>query len=525
MGYNQFSITEIVPDYSNKRITINTNFKVDASTVNTSTVELYESEIGNKTEYSLIVNNKTIVITFDDYPKFDTYYLRIEGIKDALKRPLSSFFSDFIYFKSKVKDKLSIIEPIHNETLNNNIVQFTIESTETINSSYYYLVQVSDTISFSHNVTEFTANGLVLLEEATENKNLIQFSAELSYDGQVYIRARVHQSNEIFGDWSEIISFNIMLEDMDSLKTDFMQEYVNTHDLFDEESFTEIVPLEIMDKSSLTEKHESLYMEFNKDIFVPEDAEEQDIYVRLGTVMAYKKDLSTNGMKEKVKLLLLVDPDDASTLIIQPLTKDRLLENCQYTVVLKDLKFEDGTTYSNKEVFYNNPADTFVTIESIKKITGSIVPDDILIKHISEAGKTAMYWAKKNVQHLSQVPDFTSEDFEEEYYPFYKFIEFMSAANALKEVYLGMITNPKKWKDVLSDLQREEEWDFAAMKAFIDGIEREADEWLELVVTITADPKWALRGRHFYSKMHIRNHPYHNTGWSSYPNNTFDRGF
>ena len=55
MGYNQFTVTNVEPDYSNKRIVISTNFKLDASSVNTKTVELFESEIGNKTEYSLIV--------------------------------------------------------------------------------------------------------------------------------------------------------------------------------------------------------------------------------------------------------------------------------------------------------------------------------------------------------------------------------------------------------------------------------------------------------------------------------------
>ena len=33
----------------------------------------------------------------------------------------------------------------------------------------------------------------------------------------------------------------------------------------------------------------------------------------------------------------------------------------------------------------------------------------------------------------------------------------------------------------------------------MDEMEHEADEWLELVVTITADPKWALRGKYSYA--------------------------
>lgn len=524
MGYNQFTVTNVEPDYSNKRIVISTNFKLDASSVNTKTVELFESEIGNKTEYSLIVNNKTIIIQFDDFPRFDTYYLKIEGIVDALKRPLSFFYSDFIYFKSKIRDRLTIINPVHNETLTDDVVQFNIESTLDINPDFYYLLEVGTNISFVHSIQSFKIDGVTAIDKDAEKQNLIRLAAEIRFDGQVYARARVHQNDELFSEWSDVISFNIMRGEIDSLETSFMEEFVNTHDLFDEASFIDIVPLEIMDRPSMTDKHDMLYLEFNKDIHVPINEDEDSLYTKIGTAMAFKKDLEAKGLKEKIKMNLLVDPDDASTLLMRPIGCE-LLENCQYTVVLKNIEFEDGTTYSNKEVFYNKPTDLYVSIDDVKKITGSLVPDEVLIKHISESGKVAMYWAKKNVTHASQVPDFSTDDFEEEYYPFYKYIEHMSAASALKEVYLGMITQPKKWRDVLSDLQREEEFDFGALKAFIDGIQAEADDWLKLVVTITADPKWALRGRHFYSKFNIRNHPYHNTSWGTYPNNNFDRGF
>lgn len=230
------------------------------------------------------------------------------------------------------------------------------------------------------------------------------------------------------------------------------------------------------------------------------------------------------ALKDKVRFELLVDPDDPSTLILRPIDEE-LLDNSQYTINLKNIEFIDGTTYSNKEVFYTKPTELYVSLDDVKKITGSLVPDDILLKHIAHAGKTAMYWAKKNVVYESQIPDFSKDDFEEEYYPFHEFIKHTAAADGLKEYYIELISNPKKWKDVLSDLQREEEWDFDAFRKFIDDVEKEADEWLSYVVTITADPKWALRGKHFYSKWNTRNHPYHNTSWSTYTHNNFDRGF
>ena len=91
MSYNQFTILNVIPEYSNKRIVINTNFRVDPTSINTNTVMLFGAEIGSKTEYTLSVDKKDIIISFEDYPKFDKYYLKIEKVKDALQRELSYF--------------------------------------------------------------------------------------------------------------------------------------------------------------------------------------------------------------------------------------------------------------------------------------------------------------------------------------------------------------------------------------------------------------------------------------------------
>jgi hypothetical protein len=95
-------------------------------------------------------------------------------------------------------------------------------------------------------------------------------------------------------------------------------------------------------------------------------------------------------------------------------------------------------------------------------------------------------------------------------------------AHAVKEYYIEMITGPKKWKDTLSDLGREEEMDFDALRKFMDDLEHEADEWLELVVTITADPKWALRGKYSYSVYNTYCQPYHKISWYK---DDYSRGF
>ena len=228
------------------------------------------------------------------------------------------------------------------------------------------------------------------------------------------------------------------------------------------------------------------------------------------------------ALKEKIKFQLLVDPDDPETLILKPLVFHTaeagtgLKPGSIYTVNLKDLKFADGSTYSNKEEFITKPDDyMFIDVEDVKDHIGGLdISDESILRHITDASRTAVYWAKRNLEVNEKMPDFNSETFKEDYYPFYMFIKHLTLAEVVKEYYIGILSGPKKWKDTLSDLGREEEMDFSSIKKLIDDFEHEADEWLELVVTITADPKWALRGKYSYAIYNAYSNPYHKISWS-----------
>ena len=250
------------------------------------------------------------------------------------------------------------------------------------------------------------------------------------------------------------------------------------------------------------------------------------------------------ALKEKIKFQLLVDPDDASTLILKPVkqvpvdptvdafepkmkyVQGDLTQGGVYSVNIKNLKFEDGDVYSNKETFITKPDNyMFIDIEDVQEIVhGLNIPDESILKHIIEASKTAMYWAKKNVSDFDQnkLPDFNSPTFQEDYYPFYMFIKYSAMADAIREYDIEAVTGPKKWKDTLSDLSREEEMDYNGLKGLIGELEHIADEWLETIVTITADPKWALRGKYSYAIYNAYSNPYHKISWYK---NDYNRGF
>lgn len=61
-----FNVTSIVGDYTNKRITIETNFTVDKDTVNKRNVKVIDALSGTTVVYKLSVDKKNIIITLKD---------------------------------------------------------------------------------------------------------------------------------------------------------------------------------------------------------------------------------------------------------------------------------------------------------------------------------------------------------------------------------------------------------------------------------------------------------------------------
>ena len=159
-------------------------------------------------------------------------------------------------------------------------------------------------------------------------------------------------------------------------------------------------------------------------------------------------------------------------------------------------------------------------------IHGLNLGDENIIRHIVDASKTAVFWSKHKVSNVNDIPDFSKVNIQEDYYPFYMFVKYHATVDALKEFYITAAANPKRWKDTLSDLSREEEWDLSALRALINDFEKEAEEWLELVITITADPQWALRGKYCYAVYNTYTNPFHRIHWGNPPHNTdYNRGY
>jgi hypothetical protein len=301
--YNQFCITDILPDLKTKTIVITTNFKVDASTINLNTVSLYDYSAGNGqlADYTLYVDGKSICIILKDFPGPGTkYYLKVTEIYDALNRKINYAYNDYIVFDNDVITDVEIITPGYRETFTQNIIDIKLKVKDSL-ADGLYKIQVSSDNTFFKSLAVISCSAvdktitsedesLITISESEVTEEFITLKACVNYNGQVYMRARAERSDHEVGRWSNLQPFTINTIPADSMDTTFLDQSLTTFDLFDDLN-TE--PLSISKKESVVNiEDEMFFLEFNKEIALPEDYElTEDGYVCLGTIIGFRKEL------------------------------------------------------------------------------------------------------------------------------------------------------------------------------------------------------------------------------------------
>lgn len=294
--YNEFSIQDVLPDLSKKQIVITTNFQVDPTTVDLTTVKFFDYDNAKLESYTLKVDGKNIIITLDHYPSNSKrYYLKVENVQDALKRKLSASYNDYIKFFSEVITKIEILSPISRETFKDRTFDIKLKATEVIENLYYKIELGMDNAFFSTvatikcNSESFESEEDVEITNYSIKENIVSFTTKLEREGQIYIRARAELNDEVVGDWSETVCFNIYTINMNSLETTFLEDYLTTDELFEDEILLET---KIVDKSEIATNDGMFYIEFNKNIKIPDEYELDDNgYINLGTILGSRKEL------------------------------------------------------------------------------------------------------------------------------------------------------------------------------------------------------------------------------------------
>ena len=213
------------------------------------------------------------------------------------------------------------------------------------------------------------------------------------------------------------------------------------------------------------------------------------------------------GKKEKIPAYIYADPDDPTIIYIKTNGVIQIVDNSRYQVVIDKLQFADGDIaekYTSE--FITNIDPCYIEVEEVLALcSGMRIEKESVLRHIRAACSIVEFWAKRD------DVTFTKENFKSNYYPFYMYVKYKAAVESLKEFYIGAITYPFHYVDELSDLSREEKMDFGAIQKLLDSLDKEAEDWLNQIVTITADPEWALRGKYCRAVDLSNYKPYHDT--------------
>lgn len=251
--FNEFCVTSIFTDLSQKKIVIETNFKIDPASVNYENVKLVNTENGVQQNYRLTVEEKNVILIFNEYPSLSTTYLLIvSNLVDVLKRTLNSSVSKEIVFVSDVKEKVQIVKPVHNEALKINPIEIEIDAiSEEKEEGINYRFEISSDVAFFNIVNSIVSSDT-------------KVSVKLS-DGQYYLRARAERQDE-WGDWSGVISFvvvtSVSCEEHSPTDSEFIEDILISNEFF----IDEIIETQIIEKTPNGTTDSEFYIVLNKNI-------------------------------------------------------------------------------------------------------------------------------------------------------------------------------------------------------------------------------------------------------------------
>ena len=321
--YNQFSIIDIESNYSTNSFIIHTNFSVDHETVHKDNIKISiivnEKQIPIDT-FILIPEGKKIYVKFDTYDYADQqFFIYINDIKDKLGRTQHVPYDKFITFNPNIPTQLNIISPldqfasktkaIHIEVAilgdNNYTKDFSGASDIAIfNEDGSFAENIKIRLDVGTDKTFLNSEHILLQEHRSESTNSFEVSAHnieridnvLAFDlkvnknTQFYIRARMERTETFFGEWSDTITFMVKTDSLLDPSDVYMDSMLFTESLFAEE----LPPLEVVDSTDVGFTGDEFYLEFNKDIVVPEEAMTKvtnDGLVCIGKCILIRRDL------------------------------------------------------------------------------------------------------------------------------------------------------------------------------------------------------------------------------------------
>lgn len=349
MRYTDFAVCATDADFSTKTITINANFIVDKTTVNTDTVKFFIVKDGVNTpfdECSISCDGKDILIVLNEYPdEGEEYYLYMKGVRDRLGRELHEPYMKSIVFSPNIATKLLIQMPEDQAVFKTKKVHVEVTILDDDN---YTLKMIDDSgdsfdvVTFSESedkpfdltvdeaieivkqssleeVLELSSNTVCLqvspeknfyrVENITFNEhdsvstsvykiradgvarigNTLSFDLHVDADRQYFIRARLQsrEDEHIFGPWSDCINFTVKSEALTSSTEDYLDEMLFSEYVFEDE----YEPIEEVSKTDMACTDQEFYIEFNKTLLILDEMERtEDGLVLIGKGHLIRRD-------------------------------------------------------------------------------------------------------------------------------------------------------------------------------------------------------------------------------------------
>ena len=309
MAYSSsYHVQGAYADLALKQIIIETNFKIDTSSISMDNILLYKCLEDNThdrvTNYSLGVDKsgKNIVIQFENYPEDNSrYYIIVKNLVDKLGRQLKENYDRYILFSYNIKTKVTITNPTQQYVSKDNNIEIKM-ATSCEDKGIKYRLEISRDVAFFK-------NDYIIL---SDNKEEIQLSDNANYsligctieqseisalinfknDGQYYIRARAEKDKNIAGKWcDDIVSFSITTAES-PLKDNsgFLNDFLFSDVLYDESP----EPLKIVSSTPDGTTSQQFFIEFNKDIEFTQDKDSQyseDGLLYIGKAYMVRRDL------------------------------------------------------------------------------------------------------------------------------------------------------------------------------------------------------------------------------------------
>ena len=326
--YVDFSVTETTANFSNKTVTINTNFIVDKTTVTTETVKFFITIDGeNKllTDYVLTCEGKSIKIELNDYPyENDEYYIYMNGVHDRLGRELHEPYMKTVKFSPNIATKLIIQAPEDQAAIKSKKVHVEVTILDDDEYTLKLIDDASDIVLFSESdLTEMLelSQNVVRLQISTDKKfykkediileehdstssnpykvtannvarigNTLSFDLLFFEDQQYFIRARLEsrEDEHFFGSWSDMISFIVKSESLLDPTESYMEDMLFSDVIFADE----YKELELLSKTDESCTDQEFYMEFNKPVKLDKDMlTTEDGMIYIGKAYLIRRDL------------------------------------------------------------------------------------------------------------------------------------------------------------------------------------------------------------------------------------------